>query len=367
MFTKLTLVTILVGGSLYGASLAQTTAQDAACHEVNLTSKPGWTLSGGWRPDGTLVLVDALWNTLRRYSSTGVSLGQVGEPLKSSLLDLLPVTGQTSGSNFILQVSDGLMVLDQNLRPLRTVPVLASRGEDWTLDHYWQWQAVGTDIVAYGDVVHGTDRADRNNWRGALVRFPLQNPQDLQVLRLDDTEHRDRRIFFRSGNPYLASLGSTAYILSLGDRPTLYKHERGSPQPEELRGLVPGPATSPQLPGFRTGPDYVALMAAIEKESMQVGLYAWSNSLYILTRAPAGRNTRWVLTSIDPNRREITGSVELPIKANHVTVVPGKKSWAIIEKGPVKGYGVQEISRILFIPSAKLLAPLRSGVTVCSM
>jgi len=245
--------------------------------------------------------------------------------------------------------------------------MLPSRGQGWTLDHYWQWQALGDQVVAYADIVRGTDRDNLDNWRGALVRFSLREPSDLTILRLDSLDDRDRRIFFRTGNPYIATLNDTAYILSMGNRPTLYRNEKGSARLEELKGLLPGRDKSPQLPEFKTQEDYVALMAAIEKESMPVGLYGWNDSLYILSRSPGTKGTRWVLTAVDPTRRQITGSLELPIKANHVTVVPGPQSWAIIEKGPVRGYGVQDIPRILFIPSAFLRAPLKSNTRVCPM
>src|SRR5215213_6722523 len=150
----------VLGASFSGAALGQTANNSRGCREIALTQKPGWTLSGAWHSDGSLLIVDALWNTILRYSSSGESQGPIGEPLKSTLTDLLPVTGQASGSNFIVEVSDGLMVINERLRPEKTVKMLTQRGEDWTIGGYWQWYPVGKDIVAYVDVVHGADQGD---------------------------------------------------------------------------------------------------------------------------------------------------------------------------------------------------------------
>jgi len=364
MSTKLVVLTLLMGASLSGASLAQTVSKDH-CREVALRQKPGWTLSGAWQPDGSLIIVDALWNTILRYSSSGESLGPVGEPLKSALVDLMPVTGQPRGSDFILEVSDGLMVMSERLRPIKTVNMLAQKGEGWAIGGYWQWFPAGKDIVAYVDVVRGTDRDNIDNWKSAFVRFSLDNPAGLTVLSLGSLDDRNRTTFLRSGSPYIASLGDTAYVLKFGERIGLYKNERGSGKLEEIKGIQLG--KSPQLPQFKSAQDYVDLMAATEKVSMPVGLYGWNNSLYVLSRSPGAQGTRWFLTSINPagESQGITGKVELPIQASHVTVVPGPRSWAFVEKGPVKGYGVQDISRVLLIPSHLLRAPLRSDGMVC--
>jgi hypothetical protein len=373
----LALLIPLAGLFAYGVSQAQRDERVLAspdgprrlCREVALTRKPGWVLSGGWTSDTPpqLLLVDALNETIFRYSSSGASLGPIGEPLKSTLQNLLPVTGRPRGSEFIVEISDGLMLLDRTLRPVGTKGVLAASGRGlWSIGGLWQWEPVGEDVVAFTDILaRGSNRKEIANWKSAFVRFPLRNPGDLTILRTVPLTSEDKTLF-RSGLPYLAALGDTAYVLSLNTRLSLSKHERGSSQLEDVSDLVPGPHDSPRLPEFWSSDDYVRLMAAIEKESMPVGLYGWRNSLYILSRTPTGHGTRWFLTSIDPTRRNSSATVELPVRANHVTVIPGLQDWAFIEKGPVKGYGIQEISRALFIPSHLLQAPLKSDGMVCS-
>jgi hypothetical protein len=375
----LTLLFLVAGLSAYGLSLAQTSGKapdyppnrpvGVECREVALTRKPGWTLSGAFTLDGSQFrVVDALYNTILRYSSAGVSLGSVNEPLKSTLRDLLPVTGKSRGSDFIVEVSDGLMVLDKNLRLVTTKSVLATVGAQWSIGALWQWEPVGKkDIVAFTDVFRGTNRNDLSNWGTAFVRFPLDNPKALTILSLGPLTGSKDKGAFRSGYTYMASLGDTAYILSMGkQRVALYKNEAGSSRLDDLSDLLPPSLGNPSLLDWRTGQGYVDLMKGIEEQSMPVGLYGWNNSLYLLYRSPKDEGTRWELYNIDPARKNSTHSVELPIRANHVTVIPGPKTWAFIEKGPVRAYGAQDISRALFIPSELLEAPLRSSGMLCS-
>jgi hypothetical protein len=373
---NLALILPCIGLSIYGASLAQTATQKstlqpsenkrAVCRDVSLTRRPGWVLSGGFTPEGSqLFVVDALNQTILRYSNAGQSLGAVGQPMRSMLGSLLPVTGTFRGSDFILQVSDGLMLLDKSLRPEGTKRLQSYEGE-WRVDGLWEWEPVGTaDVVAFVDIVHGDHRNNLNNWKTAFVRFPLQGTGKVDVLKDFALSGTPNKGYFRTGYHYITSLGEAAYFLSMNEGLTLFKSEKGG-RLEDVSRLLPKALQAPVLPDWNVSKEYVDLMRRIERQSMPVGLFGWQGSLYLLYRSPQGDGTRWALYSIDPSGERPSRSVTLPIRASHVTVFPGSQDWAFVEKGPVIGYGVQEISRVLFIPSRLLTAPLRSGVMVCA-
>jgi hypothetical protein len=99
---------------------------------------------------------------------------------------------------------------------------------------------------------------------------------------------------------------------------------------------------------------------------MPTGLYGWEGFLYLLSRAPLqqGHGTRWTLTKIDPLSDRIIWSTGLPTQAHHLTVVPGTKRWAFIEKGPVVALGQQEIKRALFVPADRIRAQ-SPGANLC--
>jgi hypothetical protein len=369
----------LIGLSVYGASSAQTTNpkgplqslgnKNTECPEVVLTLKPGWAHSGGFTQDGSqLLIVDSLYETILRYSGTGESLGPVGQPLKRTLEDLLPVSGKSRGDNFIVEISDGLMTLDKHLRPATTKRVRSSGGDKWNVGGLWQWEPVGkSDVVAFVDLLHGTDRMNLDNWKTGFVRFPLDNPRQAKVLATFKLTGTPNKGYFRSGYSYIASIGETAYVLSMNQGVALYKNEKGSDKLDDVSYLLPPSLHGPALPDWQQLNEYVDMMKQIERESLPVGLFGWKDTLYLLYRSAQaqGKEARWDLYSIDPMGKRPFRSVGLPIRASHVTVIPGLKKWAFLEKGPVLDYGAQDNSRVLLIPTELLESPQRSGAILC--
>jgi hypothetical protein len=371
---RLAFTVSLVGVCAYSALLAQTAFSKVGngtttdCSEVTLTRKPGWTLSGSFTPDGSqLLIVDSLYNTILRYGSSGESLGPVGEPTKSMVADELPVTGKFRGEDFILEGTDGLMLFDKNFHRVTTKKFqLATNHEGWKITGLWEWQPVGkTDIVAFADIGHGSNPYLEKNAKSAFIRFPLQDPTQFEILQSDKVTGPPNKGYFRSTYTYITSLGETAYYLSMNEGLALYRQEKGKGQ-ENISERLPKGLTSPPLRDWQRASDFLGWMADVEKESMPAGLFGWNGSLYLLYRTPQRGGTRWMLYGIDPTGKMQPSRVELPIQANHVTVIPGPQKWAFLEKGPVVAYGGQDISRALFISSDLLKTPLRASSMLCS-
>lgn len=374
-----------IGLSVYGALVAQTdnprdrpqsaNHQGIECPEVELTVKPGWAFSGGFTSDGSqLRVVDSLYETILRYSESGESLGAVGQPLKATLEDLLPVTGKAQGDSFIVEISGGLMTLDKQLRPATTkrVGALSANASDrWNLHTLWQWEPVGKgDVVGFADLLHGTDsKAGIDQWRTGFVRFPLNHPEQAKVLgEKFEVSGTQNMCYFRSGYYYITSIGETAYILSMNEGLTLYENEKGSNELADVSYLLPSSLNRPELPQWLELQEYAAMMKEVERESLPVGLFGSKNMLYLLYKtAPSqGKGVRWDLYRIDPSGTMPTRRVDLPIRASHVTVIPGRKKWAFLEKGPVLDYGVQDTSRVLLVPADLIESPSRrSGTMLC--
>ena len=293
-------------------------AQQQGCRDVTFSRKPGWTISGGWTADGSqLLVVDPLNDAVWRYTSSGASLGSFSEPLRSTVKSLMPLKGKSHGDDFILEVNDGFLTLDKSLRPVSMKMALTkSIAGPLSIGGVWQWEPVGDDIVGFVDV-HGDHPADLADWHSAFVRFPRSNPEKFTVIRDNVSLESNERGLFRTGSPYIASIGTTAYVLTMDREMTLLKSEAGSSVLTPLHAFPPGPNRAPIFKPFKTKQEYVDLMAAIEKTSMPVGLYAQEDSkfLYILWRTPMEKGTRWTLSSIDPSRDQYTGSIELPIRA----------------------------------------------------
>jgi len=85
-------------------------------------------------------------------------------------------------------------------------------------------------------------------------------------------------------------------------------------------------------------------------------LYAWGKHLFVLVHRPVRLVERegigqWFLAKIDPRTGSFMGGVFLPTRAQHLTLVPGASFWALIEKGPVRAAGRQEIPSMVLIPT----------------
>lgn|GEM_PF-1962936 len=377
-------VLLLIGLFVFGVSFAYTdvsksprTRAESECREVAITPKPGWAHSGGFTQGGAqLLLVDSLYATILHYSASGESLGPVGESLKTTLQDLLPVSGRPRGDGFVIEISDGLMTLDRSLRPTTTKRVassdghvVSSDGKEWSIGGLWQWEPVGTrDVVAFVDLLHGTDRWNLDNWKTGFVRFPFDNPKQGKVLAVFDLTGTPNKGYFRSGYSFITSIGETGYFLSMNKGIALYRSDRNSGAAVDVSYLLPPSLRGPALPDWQELSQYVEMMKQIERESLPMGLFGGKDVLYLLYKSSLGegKGTKWELYSIDPSGKRPTRRVELPIRANHVTVIPGPKNWAFLEKGPVLDYGAQDNSRLLFIPTKLLESPQPTGVMLCS-
>jgi hypothetical protein len=351
-------------------------APSGVCREKTLARKPGWTLSGAWVSNGAeLLVVDPLFQAIWRYTPSGKSLGSFSEPLKSTVRDLSPISVRPNASGLVLEVAgDGFLFLNNRMEPEKTRGVMtkSAQGPYSIGGGLWQWAPVGDEIIAFLDLYPTSltqggaspwDPKLLDKWFSGFVRFPANNPAAFRLLQREGRTQvgiqSEERNLLRTGYPYMASIGTTAYILSMDARMSLMKSEAGSDELKLLRSFPAGESdVAPILPRFKEADDYAKTMAQVERESMPVGLYSQGGLLYVLWRKPSPQGARWILSGIDPQKDRLLGSTEIPLKANHVVVVPGEKSWAFIEKGPVKGYGVQDVPRVLFVPATLLQAPM---------
>ena len=73
------------------------------------------------------------------------------------------------------------------------------------------------------------------------------------------------------------------------------------------------------------------------------GIYAQDGMLYLLTRRPGGKaKTAWWLFQIVPKKDVSLGRGQLTT-VNHLTVMPGERSWYIFENGQVEPFQPQKV------------------------
>jgi hypothetical protein len=327
------------------------------CWEVPLQQQPGWTISGSWANDGsTLLVVDAYKNEVLSYSARGDFKGVIPLALQASFGNYTPSTLKGQGSNLFLELAQARFVrLDSNLKPVQTYNLFqgAQRSGE-SIKGIFQWELAGNDAVIFGDIYRPGLEGEKQ-WRSGFFRIPLDNPSSFQSLY--ETAPTDpSRIFYRLGTPLIASIGDVSYILVMEERPRIYRNRSGESRLEPLEAFPVGFEERPILPSWKKFDDYAWLMRVVERSAMPVALFGWEGYLYIVGRQPVQGTTRWTLTKIDPQADRVvwTRDVSLSPSTHHVTVVPGPRQWAWIQKGVVRGLFNQDAGRVLFIPAEKL-------------
>jgi hypothetical protein len=64
-------------------------------------------------------------------------------------------------------------------------------------------------------------------------------------------------------------------------------------------------------------------------------------------------STLWTATKIDPRADTVVWTTTIPLaKARHVTVVPGPRQWAFLEKSSARGLFDQDTTGLFLVPSS---------------
>ena len=322
-----------------------------SCERRQLTPGPGWTVSGAWTSDGKdLLLVDTKSKRVLRYSGDGKPQGSIPATESARLENFSPARiAVRDNSELLLEMVSGRFVaLDRSYTPNRRKNFLAEGVRDGVqVTSTFSWNIAGTDVISLSDL----KGPGSTEWRTAFVRIPFDEPAGFSILQpLPKDTTRD---ILRLGYNFVATVGTTAYILTFDDGARIYRNVKGSTDLVPLSAFPEDFELTPILPRV-TRLDFPVVMAAMEKTAMAVGLYAWKGDLWVLTRRPEGNATRWELIRINPDRDQVLGTAVIPTRANHLTVVPGSLGWAFVEKGPVRAFEDQDIKTYLYVPASRI-------------
>jgi hypothetical protein len=340
--------------------------QREQCRRAILSRRPAWTASAAFTANDELVVIDQMYNKVLRYSASGESLGTLPDAVESSVERFFPITVKTRGTDVMFLLSgDRVSTHDLAYMPLSQVAFsqgrTANSGDSASsIAGFFLWQPVGhDDVFSFSDIktVTATGKVD---WTCGFVRFPLTDPSHLAVL--DQLPWASSlRLFNRLGFQYLAALGDTAFTLRMDDL-RIYRQVGNSPL-EPLSVALPAVTRPPSLPPFETQDDFSTVMAAVETSTMPIGIYAWNDALFVVTRVFDGSSTTWTITKIDPTSGNILGTATIPTVANHLTIAPGPTHWAFIEKGPVTSWNEEQvIPTVLFVSADKFAGHLSGDI-----
>lgn len=350
------------------ATLSKATNGGSPYVRMDFKSSPLWINSGIWNSSGRSLLL--LHTTVRDATILHVSLEdelvrRVQAFSSRTGIQLRPWRIQAEGSFYLLQSQEGndgsLFLLDSNYSIVRRIRYKnQGRPEEGFIGTMNQWVPTGDgQIVAFGDVSSepiGPKAREQENphnpWSTRVIRFSYDWPEKFSTIKKFD-ENTLSMEFARLGNPIIAAVGGTAYIL-------LAEEKEGKPA---VPGIYEVRSQVRRMPVFPEGytevpivnydqskPESVALFyRQLESKQVAVGLYGQGNFLYLLTRQPdvSRDGTTWILHRINPRNEQVLGSVVLETKAPHISLIPGEEEWAIVEKGRVEKVFEQQIEAIL--------------------
>lgn len=337
------------------------TRSSMGCERVKLSVRPQWVGSAAWEQGGrTLMVVDPKMNELLHFSETGESVAWLPVQTEDLVKRLFPARVRAQGSNLLLELPDSRLVsLDSSLaltsgpvdllpkKEIEDVKLLAGTSRV-TVAALHAWEPAGGDIVGFADL------KTEKGWESAFVRFPLNEPGNVRILEEVQTQN-PLRTYFQIGKPFIAALGDDAYILRPQPQEPLQllRSRKDHPLDPPLAGFKLR-LQVPVLPGLHSFGDTKKVMAAFESSPAEPeGLYGWNGALYLVFRSVErqGGAKAWFISKIDPASGAIVGTQQLPLNADHLSVAPGPREWAFIEKGPVNGFGEQWIQKMVLIPS----------------
>jgi hypothetical protein len=338
----------------------------SACYRVNLRERPAWISSAVFLESSSkLLVVDPFQNKLFTYGPENGEARRLEDvELKRSSPFYPTSIAKLPQGDFLLELSDGEMVrLDGEFRAREDQsPVREKSAIGLRVGSFYQWKVLGDSIIAYGSLIKGS--GDSLMVEFAFFRVPVNGAElaTPEILKISKDSS-----YFLLGNSYIATTDDAAYFVTMDeDKPAIYRVRTKGQGIEKLAAFPPEFQLRPGFHTKMTGPKSAAdHFAELSTFSVASGLFAQDGMLYLLARKPGLKDqTAWYLYEINPTEKgKLLGSMRLPTSAEHLTVVPSKDHWFLLERGHVQALQRQEIARMDVIDSSAVatLTPLPSS------
>ena len=323
-----------------------------------------WVNSGVWSNDGqTLYLADI---RARRIVSIVAETGGTAPTPKpwpttrasfSYLQSLLHSAGpyiiESDGKLFFLRED----FADSAEVPVRLYEIEAAKRRDFgglgQIASAVSWAVAGRHLYAFGDVQRDGQR-HCPEWASGFLRIPLAQPKKWDyVLDMRLSKGDTMKVFYRLGLHMFAADGETAFALVMDTNPYLLRMTPENASVLELSEKSCGYSrpSVPIDPKGRSGA--VEVYRTLEQSEGPIGVYVDRGSIYILCREETGDGLRFFLSEIDGSSGVEVQRFRIATAAANVTVIPGARYWAVLEKGPVQAGPDQDaympIESILFM------------------
>ena len=362
-------------------ALPSAAAMAQSCQRHTFPTTPAWVTSVVFDPvENRLVMADPVRKALWAFRAgdqvmPALNVQAAGEDRETLEYSPLSITATREG--FLVQTKNGTLELDRDLQTQREVDLAHSSdpnhvGTLGTMHSGWishQGYFLGFGAILGRGLSTSQPAAVLNRQYEVGFVFGEHGPDGLTYAQqLRPFEH-DLNVFYRLGLSYFAANDEALFFVQIAAEETsvwqVTPNGRKNPIVVEVENAVPSAYRSPggfeaSLQGSGESQlDKVAqIFGNLEGKTMVAGILGHGSSVFLLTREPSTEATLWSLWPVAPSRDKVDSrQLKLPTAANHINLVPGLNSWYIIEKGPVRGWGDQEIQTVLEVPAQWIIDP----------
>jgi hypothetical protein len=309
---------------------------------------PLWVSVATWDPAGEhVVIADPGSGAIYVYDTSGKILRRVQNPGRGALEFTKPNYAFLVGNRYFIATSPYRWLwFDQNLR------ATAAWELDWDKGQYSRGDTSEFDFSATHLYAIGATMDFAGKWSDkGVIAVSLKDRTVQQLVRF--AKDTDELSFYNTppfnlavcgGKPWLLRMAPTVSIMEARDGG---KQLRSFPAEFQRRASVPLLVDASSLQGR---------YAAVRNTAVADGLFCTDDRLLLLLGhkpRPQG-GLQWLVYPIDPAQDVMARPIELPTTAGDIVFVPGRKKWAILEKGPMKYTGVQPLTRLISFPRPEL-------------
>jgi hypothetical protein len=320
------------------------TAGAAAVGIERVTIKSGlhYVATAVWMGDD-LIALDLPTNSFRRIGRDG-EVTEVYRVEEVMMMAIGPLPGKTD--EFLVKFN----------RPEEWQSVKLGEGKSWSFKPSWtcedcatsgvSWAALHRDrILAVGDVKEGGEWGEEGTRTTSGIFWIGPDGPELS-LELPDAA---LPLYFGT-QPYVAVARGKGYAIvpeNLEEGTGWLKVIELEPYNRSVRTVTRLPARMPPM-RWTAKDDVVEAMRAVSDQRIPVALLGWQDRLFVVDREYEG----YLVWEIEPTTGQMRflDSIE---GGDFVTIVPGRNSWAVIEKGPVVEFGRQAFRGLGLYPAER--------------
>ena len=320
------------------------------CTDVDTFPSEAFFSAASFTGDGSeLILADATTRTALLYDAQGRFQGRVsdvaagGEPVGG----FLPPR-RISGPVYAEAMRGTRYAADERL------PALL--GQPTTVDSVrWGGKEARVTLrrpvpLRDGALLACADIEVESHWQSAVVLFDpaTSSLKAIQSAPFDLPQWS----YCQLAQPLMTAIGDQPYMLDWWGGRGIVKIDSETGHLKPLERFPEKLRRMPELPFIQSSADYLRAYKIVEDSTMVVELLSWEHSLFLLDKEVTSGTVSWSLLHLDPETGEVEHKWTIPSRAPHITLVPGKDNWALIEAGSLNQYLRQPISRIRLVDSS---------------